>query len=234
MQGVYWNTKDISTNFSIVRFGNVLESSGSVIPKFKKQIKEGGPVTLTHEDVTRYFMTITEAAELVIQAGAMGKHSEVFVLDMGDSIKIKDLIYKMINLSGFTVRDEKNPSGDIAIKITGLRPGEKLYEELLIGDNPEKTDHFKIKKANDSFIPFSQLKKDLHELRNFLDANKIKKIKEILERLIKLYKSNSKIVDHIYCEKSIIRKYELNQSTNTDNDNELSKHQGSRIINFIK
>ena len=232
MQAVYNHTKDISTNFSIVRFGNVLESSGSVIPKFKKQIKEGGPVTLTHEDVTRYFMTITEAAELVIQAGAMGKHSEVFVLDMGDSIKIKDLIYKMVNLSGFTVRDEKNPTGDISIKITGLRSGEKLYEELLIGDNPENTDHFKIKKANDSFIPFLHLQKDLHELRNLLDKNKIKDVKEILEKLIKLYKSNSKIVDHIYCEKSTIRNSKRNQSTFIDN--ELSKNKDNKIIKLIK
>ena len=232
MQGVYNHTKNISTNFSIVRFGNVLESSGSVIPKFKKQIKEGGPVTLTHEDVTRYFMTITEAAELVIQAGAMGKHSEVFVLDMGDSIKIKDLIYKMINLSGFTVKDDKNPTGDIAIKITGLRPGEKLYEELLIGDNPKNTDHSKIKKANDYFIPFLHLQKDLHELRNLLDKNKIKDVKKTLEKLIKLYKSNSKIVDHIYCEKSTIRNSKQNQSIFIDN--ELSNNKDNKIIKFNK
>ena len=232
MQSIYAHTKDINTNFSIVRFGNVLESSGSVIPKFKKQIKEGGPVTLTHKDVTRYFMTITEAAELVIQAGAMGKHSEVFVLDMGESIKIKDLIYKMVNLSGFTVKDDKNPTGDIAIKITGLRPGEKLYEELLIGDNPENTDHFKIKKANDSFIPFLQLQNDLQELRNFLDKNKIKDVKEILEKLIKLYKSNSKIVDHIYCEKSTIENSKRNQSTFINNGS--SNNKDSKIIKLIK
>ena len=146
MQSYFNHSKDINTNFAIVRFGNVLESSGSVIPKFKKQIKEGGPVTLTHQDVTRYFMTITEAAQLVIQAGAMGKHSEVFVLDMGESVRIKDLIYKMINLSGFTIKDSNNPRGDIEVKIIGLRPGEKLYEELLIGDDPQNTDHPKIKK----------------------------------------------------------------------------------------
>ena len=146
MQSISNNNKNTNTNFSIVRFGNVLESSGSVIPKFKKQIREGGPVTLTHEDVTRYFMTVKEAAELVIQAGAMGKNSEIFVLDMGESVKIKDLIHRMINFSGFTVKDRKNPQGDIEIKITGLRPGEKLYEELLIGDEPESTDHFKNKK----------------------------------------------------------------------------------------
>ena len=140
-------TKNVNTKLvSIVRFGNVLESSGSVIPKFKKQIKEGGPVTLTHKDVTRYFMTVTEAAQLVIQGGALGKGSEVFVLDMGQSIKIKDLIDKMIKLSGFSIKTKENPTGDIEIKIIGLRPGEKLYEELLVGDNPQKTIHSKILK----------------------------------------------------------------------------------------
>ena len=146
MQGLYHYRKDNFTHFSIVRFGNVLESSGSVIPKFKKQIKEGGPVTLTHEDVTRYFMTVQEAAQLVIQAGAMGKNSEVFVLDMGESVKIRDLIYKMITLSGLTIKDQKNPSGDIEVKITGLRPGEKLFEELLIETILRKQNHSKIQK----------------------------------------------------------------------------------------
>ena len=206
MQGVCNDAKDINTNFSIVRFGNVLESSGSVIPKFKKQIKEGGPVTLTDKDVTRYFMTITEAAQLVIQAGSMGKHSEVFVLDMGKSIKIIDLIKKMTNLSGFTIRDDKNPTGDIKIKIVGLRPGEKLYEELLIGDDPQKTDHIKIKKANDSFIPFAQLELELNNLKSLLDENSINEVKKLLEKLLKLYKSNSHIVDHLYVEKLLSNK----------------------------
>ena len=200
MQGIYNHTKDISANFSIVRFGNVLESSGSVIPKFKKQIKEGGPITLTHEDVTRYFMTVTEAAQLVIQAGAMGKHSEVFVLDMGKSVKIRDLVDKMIKLSGFRIKDDKNPNGDIEVKITGLRPGEKLYEELLIGNNPQKTHHERIQKAQDPFIPFNQLKLDLDDLSTLLNNNKVAEVKKTLERLIPSYKSNSKIVDHIYKE----------------------------------
>ena len=219
MQSIYKHTNDINVNFSIVRFGNVLESSGSVIPKFKKQIKDGGPVTLTHKDVTRYFMTVTEAAQLVIQAGAMGKHSEVFVLDMGKSIKIIDLINKMINLSGFTVKDEKNLTGDIKIKITGLRAGEKLYEELLIGDDPQKTDHPKIKKANDPFIPFVQLELDLNNLKNLLDKNRVKEVKELLEKLIKSYKSNSKIVDHLYIERLLSNKYQKNKFFNK-NDNE--------------
>ena len=224
MQGIYKHTNDINVNFSIVRFGNVLESSGSVIPKFKKQIKEGGPVTLTHKDVTRYFMTITEAAQLVIQAGAMGKHSEVFVLDMGKSIKIIDLINKMINLSGFTVKDEKNLTGDIKIKITGLRPGEKLYEELLIGDDPQKTDHPKIKKASDPFTPFVQLELDLNNLKNLLDKNRVKEVKELLEKLIKSYKSNSKIVDHLYIERLLFNKYQKNKYFNeNDKNNKLIK-----------
>ena len=200
MQGIYNHNNSISTNFSIVRFGNVLESSGSVIPKFKKQIKAGGPITLTHQDVTRYFMTITEAAQLVIQAGAMGKNSEVFVLDMGESIKIKDLVFKMIKLSGFTVKDSKNPTGDIQIKICGLGPGEKLYEELLIGENPQKTSHEKIQKAQDSFIPFDQLKIDLDNLFTLLEDNKVDEVKAMLNKLIPSFQSNSKIVDHIYYE----------------------------------
>ena len=201
LQGIYNKTKTTKTNFSIVRFGNVLESSGSVIPKFKKQINEGGPITLTHKDVTRYFMTVTEAAQLVIQAGAMGKNSEVFVLDMGESVKIKNLIQRMITLSGFNIKNSKNPNGDIEIKITGLRPGEKLYEELLIGNNPQKTSHPKIKKTSDPFVPFEQLEKELNILNKLLTENNVKEVKIILEKL-NLYKSNSKIVDHIYIEKS--------------------------------
>tara|TARA_Y100000768_G_scaffold94889_1_gene68987 strand:+ start:5994 stop:7907 length:1914 start_codon:yes stop_codon:yes gene_type:complete len=200
MQGLYEQNKNLNTHFSIVRFGNVLESSGSVIPKFKNQIKEGGPVTLTHEDITRYFMTSTEAAQLVIQAGAMGKNSEVFVLDMGESVKIKDLIYKMINLSGLSVKDKNNLSGDIEVKITGLRPGEKLYEELLIGNNPEKTEHPKIKKINDPSISFTQLEPELDILKKMINKNRVDKVKHLLKDILKLYKSNTSIVDHIYNE----------------------------------
>ena len=200
-QGIYNNLKNIETNFSIVRFGNVLESSGSVIPKFKQQIIEGGPVTLTHKNVTRYFMTITEAAQLVIQAGAMGKKAEVFVLDMGRRIKILDLIEKMIKLLGFTIKNSKNPKGDIKIKTIGLRPGEKLYEELLIGDNPVKTNHFKIKKINDPFIPFNKLELKLKKLEKLIEKNKAQEVKNLLHKIIKSYKSNSKIVDHIHTEK---------------------------------
>ena len=223
MQGIYNNTKNSSTNFSIVRFGNVLESSGSVIPKFKKQIKEGGPITLTHEDITRYFMTITEAAQLVIQAGAMGKHSEVFLLDMGESIKIRDLINKIVNLSGFTIKDKKNPTGDIEIKVTGLRPGEKLYEELLIGDNPQKTSHLKIYKTSDSFIPFEQLEVDLNNIKNFVDNNKASEAKKLLDKMIKLYKSNSEIVDHIHVEQLLLDRYNERLLSVEDRNNKVIK-----------
>ena len=223
MQAIYENSKKINTHFSIVRFGNVLESSGSVIPKFKKQIKEGGPVTLTHKDVTRYFMTVKEAAELVIQAGAMGKNSEVFVLDMGESVKILDLIHKMINLSGFTVRNEKNPNGDIEIKIIGLRPGEKLYEELLIGDNPQKTNHPKIQKISDPSIPFNQLEIDLKNLNNLLDNNNVNEVKYLLAKLIKLYKSNSDIVDHVYIEESLSDIHKQKLSFDKDNQSKIIK-----------
>ncbi len=227
MQGIYNHYKDIDTNFSIVRFGNVLESSGSVIPKFKKQIKEGGPVTLTHRDVTRYFMTVTEAAQLVIQAGAMGKDSEVFVLDMGESVKIKDLIFKMIKLSGFTVKDSKNPNGDIEVKIIGLRPGEKLFEELLIGENPQKTIHEKIQKAQDAFIPFDQLKIELDKLFTLLEDGKVIEVKAMLGKLVRLFQSNSKIVDHIYYEEQF----------NLKNNNKIApqiKDQEKNIIRIIK
>ena len=145
------------TRFCMVRFGNVLGSSGSVVPLFRRQIKEGGPITLTHPDITRFFMTIPEAAQLVIQAGAMGKGGDVFVLDMGDPVKIKDLATKMVRLSGFEVKSDTNPHGDIEIKCTGLRPGEKLYEELLIGNNVGETTHERIMTASEVMLPLAEL-----------------------------------------------------------------------------
>jgi FlaA1/EpsC-like NDP-sugar epimerase len=206
VQGLYKNKKNNKTKMSIVRFGNVIESSGSVIPKFGKQIKDGGPITLTHPDVTRYFMTLTEASQLVIQAGAMSENCDVFVLDMGESIKIKDLIYRIVKLSGLSVKDENNKEGDIEIKIIGLRPGEKLHEELLLGDNPQKTEHPKIQKAQDPFIPFNQLEIDLNNLRTLLDNNKVLEIKELLAKIVKTYQSNTAIVDHAYLEQSKLDK----------------------------
>ena len=204
VQSLYDN-QNKQSKFAIVRFGNVLESSGSVIPKFKKQINEGGPVTLTHPDVTRYFMTIFEASQLVMQAGAMAEKCEVYVLDMGKSVRIKDLIEKMIKLSGLSIKEDKNLDGDIEIKITGLRPGEKLYEELLIGDNPQKTFHEKIQKAQDPFISFSKLKIDLDHLSNLIEENKVEEVKHILSNLVSSYQSNSKIVDHFYEQQSNLK-----------------------------
>jgi FlaA1/EpsC-like NDP-sugar epimerase len=207
VKGLYHYEKNNQIKMSIVRFGNVLESSGSVIPKFKNQIKNGGPITLTHPDVTRYFMTITEAAQLVIQAGAMSDNCNVFILDMGKSVKIIDLIYRMISLSGLTVKNESSNKGEIEIKIIGLRPGEKLYEELLLGDNMQKTQHPKIQKAQDPFISFTQLETDLNILKTLLDNNKVDDVKKLLSRIVTTYKSNTKIVDHIYLEQ---RKQEKN------------------------
>jgi FlaA1/EpsC-like NDP-sugar epimerase len=220
VQGLYQNTKNNKTKMSIVRFGNVLESSGSVIPKFKKQIKDGGPITLTHPDVTRYFMTLTEASQLVIQAGAMSEDCDVFVLDMGESVKIKDLIYRIVKLSGLTLKDENNKEGDIEIKIIGLRPGEKLYEELLLGDNPQKTQHPKIQKAQDPFIPFNQLEIDLNTLKTLLDYNKVLEVKELLAKIVKTYQSNTAIVDHVYLEQS---KFDKSSFVPMDDQNKVVK-----------
>ena len=175
------------TRFSMVRFGNVLGSSGSVVPKFRRQIRDGGAITLTHPEITRYFMTIPEAAQLVIQAGAMAKGGDVFVLDMGDPVKIMDLALRMIELSGLTVRDEENPDGDIAIEITGLRPGEKLYEELLIGNDPRPTSHPRIMKAHEEFLAWPLLQDKLQELESLLASNDVEGTKALLVELVSGY-----------------------------------------------
>jgi FlaA1/EpsC-like NDP-sugar epimerase len=190
------------TNFSMVRFGNVLGSSGSVVPMFSSQIKAGGPITLTDPDITRFFMTIPEAAQLVIQAGAMAEGGEVFVLDMGDPIRIVDLAHKMIELSGLSVKSLDNPHGDIEIHITGLRPGEKLYEELLIGDSHQKTIHPKIMKAQEVFIVWSELKLHLESLEQYLAADNIMDSRKLLLQLVDGYKPNSEIVDWVHLAKS--------------------------------
>lgn len=188
------------TKFSMVRFGNVLGSSGSVVPKFRQQIRDGGPITLTHPEITRYFMTIPEASQLVIQAGAMAKGGDVFVLDMGQSVKIIDLARRMIELSGLSVKDEQNPEGDIEIEITGLRPGEKLYEELLIGDNPEPTSHSRILKAREEFMPWEDLERRLHALKEALNANDVGLIRSMMERIVVGYTPSEEIVDWVYLE----------------------------------
>ena len=188
------------TKFSMVRFGNVLGSSGSVVPKFRQQIRDGGPITLTHPEITRYFMTIPEASQLVIQAGAMAKGGDVFVLDMGQSVKIIELASRMIELSGLTVKDEQNPDGDIEIEITGLRPGEKLYEELLIGDNPKPTSHSRIMKAHEQFIPWAELEGQLRSLEMALNMNDVGAIRLMMEKLVSGYMPSDEIVDWVYLE----------------------------------
>ncbi len=188
------------TKFSMVRFGNVLGSSGSVVPKFRQQIRDGGPITLTHPEVTRYFMTIPEAAQLVIQAGAMAKGGDVFVLDMGQPVKIIDLARRMVELSGLMVKDEQHPDGDIAIEISGLRPGEKLYEELLIGDNPKPTQHPRIMKAHEDFIPWAEFEPKLSALELALNVNDVGVIRLMLQQLVAGYSPSDDIVDWVYLE----------------------------------
>ena len=188
------------TRFTMVRFGNVLGSSGSVVPKFRQQIREGGPITLTHLDITRYFMTITEAAQLVLQAGAMAKGGEVFVLDMGEPVKIYDLVVKMISLSGMTIKDDNHPEGDIAIEVTGLRPGEKLYEELLIGDDPMPSSHPRIMKSNEDFIPWPTLNEQLNTLEMALNANDVNLIRLLMKDLVVGYNPSAEIVDWVFLE----------------------------------
>ena len=191
-------SKECNTIFSMVRFGNVLGSSGSVVPKFRQQIKNGGPITLTHPEVTRFFMTIPEAAQLVIQAGAMAKGGDVFVLDMGESVKIMDLAQRMIELSGLTQRTDDNPDGDIAIEVTGLRPGEKLYEELLIGHDPQATLHPRIMKANEEKIPWAELQDRLIAMQVALDVNDVGVLRRMLEQLVIGYQPSGDIVDWVH------------------------------------
>jgi FlaA1/EpsC-like NDP-sugar epimerase len=185
------------TCYSMVRFGNVLGSSGSVVPLFREQIRKGGPITLTHTEINRYFMTIPEAAQLVIQAGAMATGGDVFVLDMGKPVKIYDLARRMVELSSLRVREESNPNGDIEILITGLRPGEKLYEELLIGDDPQLTSHPRIMKAHETTLPWSDLESRLNELKLALDHNNVTEIRALLQLLVLGYQPTDDVVDWV-------------------------------------
>ncbi len=177
----------VSTKFSMVRFGNVLNSSGSVVPKFRQQIKDGGPVTVTDFRMTRYFMTIPEAAQLVIQAGALATGGDVFLLDMGEPVKIVDLARRMIELSGLDVKDEKNLEGDIEIAEIGLRPGEKLYEELLIDGNPEKTIHPRVYKSHEEYLVWEKLLKQLELVENAIQSNNQEMLIQLLRELVPGY-----------------------------------------------
>jgi len=201
LQGLFaLDAKGSATRFTMVRFGNVLGSSGSVIPRFRRQIIDGGPITLTHLEVTRYFMTIAEAAQLVIQAGAMAKGGDVYLLNMGKPVKILDLAHRMVELSGLTVCDEKNPYGDIKIKVTGLRYGEKLHEELQLGDDPLPTAHPKIQRAQDPFVPWGDLKVGLDVLKTALSKNDAKEIVYLLQKLVVGFQPSEKITDWVYVE----------------------------------
>jgi FlaA1/EpsC-like NDP-sugar epimerase len=174
-----------------------LGSSGSVVPLFREQIKNGGPITLTHPDITRYFMTIPEAAQLVIQAGAMGTGGDVFVLDMGQPVRIADLALRMVELSGLSVRNEANPEGDIALQVTGLRPGEKLYEELLIGDNPQPTQHKRIMKAHEDQLAWDVLQPQLDALQACVLRNDVPGMRALLQTLVPGYTTADAVVDWV-------------------------------------
>jgi len=212
-----------TTQLAMVRFGNVLGSSGSVVPYFRQQIAQGGPITLTHQDIIRYFMTIPEAAQLVMQTGAMAggaskgigagisvdriggdgrvsSEAEVYVLDMGEPVKIIDLAHRMVELSGFRVKDENSPEGDIAIEVVGLRPGEKLYEELLIGNNPQATQHPRIMKANEKFLPWSELQSMITTLRIAAVNGDVMMIRSMLQQLVPEYRPDQNVVDWVYSE----------------------------------
>jgi FlaA1/EpsC-like NDP-sugar epimerase len=193
-----FSTTQNTTTFCMVRFGNVLGSSGSVIPLFKKQIVEGGPVTVTDKNIIRYFMTVTEAVELTIQAGAMGTGGDVFVLDMGQPVKIKELAEKLIRLSGLKVKDENFPEGDIEIKYTGLRAGEKLYEELLIGDNVSKTENPLIMRAKEDKFEWVDLKSLLDKLSVSNKKSDHNSTREILRKIVSGFSPEGTIKDILY------------------------------------
>jgi FlaA1/EpsC-like NDP-sugar epimerase len=196
LQGL--NQRGSTTTFSMVRFGNVLASSGSVVPLFREQIRSGGPVTVTHPEIYRYFMTIPEAASLVIQAGSMGTGGDVFVLDMGKPVRIRDLAEKMIHLMGLTVRDENHPDGDIEIRYTGLRPAEKLYEELLIGNDVSGTEHRSIMRAEEDFLPWEELKPLLDQLWSACQRLDCNKAREVLLRAVVGYSPTKEVEDLVW------------------------------------
>ncbi len=182
----------------MVRFGNVLESSGSVVPLFREQIRRGGPVTVTHPEIIRYFMTIPEAAQLVLQAGSMGQGGDVFVLDMGKPVKIEDLAQRMVNLMGLTVMSEENPDGDIEIKYTGLRPAEKLFEELLIGNNVMGTKHPMIMRAEEKMRPWDEVRAILDQLEAAILRFDCDEAREALKKAVEEYRPTTDVVDLVW------------------------------------
>ncbi len=194
------SSKDHRTRFSMVRFGNVLGSSGSVVPLFRDQIARGGPITLTHQDVTRYFMTIPEAAHLVLQAGLMARGGEVFVLDMGEPVRIYDLACNLVELSGLSIQNEANPDGDIEVVMVGMRPGEKMFEELLIGNNPGPTAHPRIMTASEPYLPLDQLEPKLEKMAALIAHGDVASARELLLELVPEYVPVSDIVDYVYVE----------------------------------
>ena len=196
LQGL--NDRGSRTRFCMVRFGNVLESSGSVVPLFREQIRRGGPVTVTHPDVIRYFMTIPEASQLVLQAGAMARGGDVFVLDMGKPIRIADLARRMIHLSGLTARDEQNPEGDIEIRFTGLRPAEKLFEELLIGNNVSGTEHPMILRAMEHSLPWDKMQELLQKLLVAMGQFDVRTARDLLLHAVQEYRPSEDLVDHVW------------------------------------
>ena len=218
-----------STRFTMVRFGNVLGSSGSVIPLFRQQINNGGPLTVTHPEITRYFMTIPEAAQLVIQAGSMGKGGDVFVLDMGEPIRIIDLAKKMIQLSGLTLKSKDNPEGEIEIEFTGLRPGEKLYEELLIGNNVSKTEHPMIQRANELYTEWEELKLHLETLDESILAYDYHKVRDVFHLLVEGFNPDENIVDWVHKQQ-----WQLRQSVQRPDYLQEVEPQGRRETEVVK
>lgn len=202
-----------ATKLCMVRFGNVLESSGSVVPLFREQIRNGGPVTVTHKDVIRYFMTIPEASQLVLQAGAMAKGGDVFVLDMGKPVRIEDLARRMISLMGLTVRDDANPDGDIEIVYTGLRPAEKLFEELLIGNNVSGTEHPMIMRATEHHLPWPMVAQMLDELLQAIDRFDCQRAREILMQSVVEYRPGGEVQDLVWTRKKALAAQEQSNVT---------------------
>jgi FlaA1/EpsC-like NDP-sugar epimerase len=196
LQGV--QKRGSRTRFCMVRFGNVLESSGSVVPLFREQIRRGGPVTVTHPDVIRYFMTIPEASQLVLQAGAMAHGGDLFVLNMGKPVRIVELARRMVSLSGMTVRDEENPEGDIEIRFTGLRPAEKLFEELLIGNNTTGTEHPMIMRAIEHSPEWPEVQELLQQLIVSMGQFDVREARELLMRAVREYRPSGDIADLVW------------------------------------